>query len=135
MDFRLTVEQEALRQRARELADGTFAARAARWDESEEYPWDNVKDLVAAGFKIVMSGVAASGLDESWLGKELTLTEWSKLKVVSARFGIHLAGEGGEYETFVVDAPQFSTLISIIESQKVWDGQSGHLRITKASLS
>src|SRR3989442_13997413 len=50
MDFHLTAEQQALRQRARDLADGTFAGRAARWDESEEYPWDNVKDLVAGGF-------------------------------------------------------------------------------------
>ncbi len=50
MDFELTPEQQALRARARELADGVFAARAARWDEREAYPWENVKDLVAAGF-------------------------------------------------------------------------------------
>ncbi|PYO45056.1 MAG: acyl-CoA dehydrogenase, partial [Candidatus Rokuibacteriota bacterium] len=49
MDFELTAEQEALRQRARDLADRTFDERAARWDASEQYPWDNVKDLVAAG--------------------------------------------------------------------------------------
>ncbi len=94
-----------------------------------------VDDLVAAGFRIVMSGVAAFGLDESWLGKELTPTEWNELKRISTRFGIHLAGEGGEYETFVVDAPQFSRPISISESEKVWDGQSGHLKIKRASLS
>ena len=34
----LSPEQEALRARARELADGRFAERAARWDASEEYP-------------------------------------------------------------------------------------------------
>jgi 3-sulfinopropanoyl-CoA desulfinase len=50
MDFELTAEQQALRQRARDLADRTFAERAARWDAAEEYPWENVKDLVAAGF-------------------------------------------------------------------------------------
>ncbi|MBI1848400.1 MAG: acyl-CoA dehydrogenase family protein, partial [Candidatus Rokubacteria bacterium] len=50
MEFELTTEQEALRGRARALADGVFAERASRWDEREEYPWDNVKDLVAAGF-------------------------------------------------------------------------------------
>ncbi|MBI4247717.1 MAG: acyl-CoA dehydrogenase family protein, partial [Candidatus Rokubacteria bacterium] len=46
MDFELTAEQEQLKARARELADSVFAERAARWDEREEYPWDNVKDLV-----------------------------------------------------------------------------------------
>ena len=49
MDFELTAEQQALRARARELADGVFRERAARWDAAEEYPWDNVKDLVARG--------------------------------------------------------------------------------------
>ena len=50
MSFPLGAEQEALRERARELADGVLAGRAARWDATEEYPWDNVKDLVGAGF-------------------------------------------------------------------------------------
>jgi alkylation response protein AidB-like acyl-CoA dehydrogenase len=49
VDWELGPEQDALRRRARELADTIFAARAARWDASEEYPWENVKDLLAAG--------------------------------------------------------------------------------------
>ena len=50
MDFALTPEQGEVRARARELADGVLAAPASRWDEREEYPRDNVKDLVAPGF-------------------------------------------------------------------------------------
>ncbi len=50
MDFELTPSQKDLQARARKLADDVFAERAARWDEREEYPWDNVPDLVAAGF-------------------------------------------------------------------------------------
>jgi alkylation response protein AidB-like acyl-CoA dehydrogenase len=50
MDFKLTAEQETLKARARTLADTVFRDRAARWDAAEEYPWDNVKDLVQAGF-------------------------------------------------------------------------------------
>lgn len=49
MDWELGPEQDALRRRARELADGVFAVRAAGWDAREEYPWENVKDLVGAG--------------------------------------------------------------------------------------
>src|SRR6266540_2222857 len=66
-----------------------------------------VTDLVVAGFKIVMTGVSASGLDESWLGREVTTEVWQKLKQISERYGLHLSGEGGEYETFVIDAPHF----------------------------
>jgi 3-sulfinopropanoyl-CoA desulfinase len=50
MSFPLTSEQQTLRLKARELADSVFAERAARWDGAEEYPWENVKDLAAAGF-------------------------------------------------------------------------------------
>jgi alkylation response protein AidB-like acyl-CoA dehydrogenase len=49
VDFPLTAEQIAFQRIARDAADGAFRGRAARWDEREEYPWDNVKDLVAMG--------------------------------------------------------------------------------------
>jgi 3-sulfinopropanoyl-CoA desulfinase len=47
--FPLTPEQAALQQRVWALADSVFRDRAQRWDENEEYPWDNVKELVAHG--------------------------------------------------------------------------------------
>lgn len=50
MNFELTDEQQALQARARQLADTVFRERAARWDAAEEYPWENVKDLVRARF-------------------------------------------------------------------------------------
>jgi hypothetical protein len=49
MDFPLTDEQRAFQARVRALADREFRERAARWDEREEYPWDNVKRLVDLG--------------------------------------------------------------------------------------
>ncbi len=93
-----------------------------------------VDDLMNAGFRIIMSGVAASGLDDSWLGTELTSATWKKLKELSSRHGLQLSGEGGEYETFVFDAPHFSKNITVESSDRVWDGQSGRLIIRKASL-
>ncbi|MGH7267844.1 MAG: hypothetical protein ACREMB_23760 [Candidatus Rokuibacteriota bacterium] len=39
--FPLTEAPRALPARARELADGAFRERAARWDAREEYPWEN----------------------------------------------------------------------------------------------
>jgi len=49
VDFPLSPEQRQLQDIVRSLADSTFRERAARWDEREEYPWDNIKDLVALG--------------------------------------------------------------------------------------
>jgi len=44
--YRLTDEQELLRQTVRQLADERIAPRAAEIDTSEEFPWD-VKELLA----------------------------------------------------------------------------------------
>jgi diphthine-ammonia ligase len=93
-----------------------------------------VNDLKSAGFKIILSGVGAAGLDESWLGKELTDDRWLMLERLSRKHGLHLTGEGGEYETFVIDAPNFKRLVSVDKMSSRWDGQSGHLIIEKARL-
>jgi ABC transporter with metal-binding/Fe-S-binding domain ATP-binding protein len=93
-----------------------------------------VNDLRSFGFKIILSGVGAAGLDESWLGQELTDRRWDLLEEVSRRHGIHLTGEGGEYETFVIDAPNFERRVSVDKTVNRWDGQSGYLVIEQASL-
>ncbi len=93
-----------------------------------------VNDLRSFGFKIILSGVGAAGLDESWLGQELTDRRWDLLEKVSKKHGIHLTGEGGEYETFVIDAPHFERRVSVDKTVNRWDGQSGYLVIEQASL-
>jgi diphthine-ammonia ligase len=93
-----------------------------------------VENLVKSGFRIILTAVAAKGLDESWLGRELTEREWSKLEHLSKIHGIHLTGEGGEYESFVLDAPHFLKTIRIERSQNEWRGDRGRLIIERASL-
>src|SRR5438046_1650011 len=85
MDFHLTAEQQALRQRARDLADGAFAGRAARWDESEEYPWDNVKDLVAGGFMGMTIPREHGGADRPILDVVLVIEEVARACGVTGR--------------------------------------------------
>ena len=85
MDFELTAEQAALRGRARELADGVFAERAARWDDREEYPWDNVKDLAAAGFMGMTIPREYGGGDRPLLDVVLVIEEVARACGVTAR--------------------------------------------------
>jgi diphthine-ammonia ligase len=92
------------------------------------------ENLLKSGFRIILTAVAAKGLDESWLGRELTGGEWSKLEQVSNVHGINLTGEGGEYESFVFDAPGFTKKIEIEKSRNEWDGDSGRMIIEEASL-
>jgi diphthine-ammonia ligase len=93
-----------------------------------------VADLKLLGLKIVMIGVGAGGLDESWLGKELTDDRWAMLETLSMKHGIHLTGEGGEYETLVIDAPMFKKRVQIVKGHNEWEGESGHYVIESAIL-
>jgi len=85
MDFTLTPDQQALRARARELADTVFRERAARWDAAEEYPWDNVKDLVEAGFMGLTIPTAYGGPGASILDVLLVVEEIARVCGVTAR--------------------------------------------------
>ena len=73
MDFQLTAAQRALQARARTLAEGEIAARAAEIDRGEAYPWDNVKALVAAGFMGMTIAKAFGGQGLTYLDTALVI--------------------------------------------------------------
>jgi alkylation response protein AidB-like acyl-CoA dehydrogenase len=85
MDFELTAAQQALKGQARELADGVFAERASRWDEREEYPWDNVKDLASAGFMGMTIPREYGGGDRPLLDVVLVIEEVARACGVTGR--------------------------------------------------
>ncbi len=101
------------------------------WQEDEE---TLIKEMIDLGFKIIIVGVGAGGLDENWLGKMLDEKALEELKKLKEKFGISLVGEGGEFETFVIDSPLFKKKIKIIETEKKWQGSWGELKIKKAEL-
>ena len=91
-------------------------------------------DMLDAGFRIVVVGTYAQGLDGSWLGREVTDEALEELRGLSDRYGISVAGEGGELETFVTDAPNFSRPIVIDEAERSVSRDSGMYAIKRASL-
>ena len=78
--------------------------------------------------------VSALGLDQSWLGRELDDNSITELVALGRKFKFHVGLEGGEGETFVLDAPFFSSGIQVRASTKHWRGDSGYLEITDATL-
>jgi ABC transporter with metal-binding/Fe-S-binding domain ATP-binding protein len=83
---------------------------------------------------IIIVKVAADGLDESWLGRHFDKKMIADLKELNRRYRVHFAGEGGEYETLVLNAPYYRKKIKLIESQKIWMGDHGVLKILEAEL-
>jgi alkylation response protein AidB-like acyl-CoA dehydrogenase len=85
MRFPLTAEQEAVRERARVLADREFRDRAARWDEREEYPWENVKQLVDAGLMGMAIPAAYGGQGRPLLDVVLVIEQVARVCGVTGR--------------------------------------------------
>jgi alkylation response protein AidB-like acyl-CoA dehydrogenase len=119
IDFELTAEQVALRARARALADGVFAERAARWDEREEYPWDNVKDLVAAGFMGMTIPREYGGGDHPILDVVLVIEEIARACGVTARVVVEgNLGVVGALRAYGTDAQKRRYFPWVVEGEK-----------------
>ena len=95
-----------------------------------------MKETIDLGFDVRIVGVYSDGFDESWLGRKLDYDTLDELLKLSKKYGVNLVGEGGEYETLVINGPIFKKKIEILESEKVWDKktQSGYLRVKKTKL-
>ncbi|MGM0398648.1 MAG: diphthine--ammonia ligase [Halobacteriota archaeon] len=91
------------------------------------------ESMLEAGFEIYIVQVAAGGLDESWVGRRLDATALGELRDLNDRCGVHILGEGGEFETLVTDAPHMDHPIEF-EAETVWEGTRGHLEIADAWL-
>ncbi len=98
-------------------------------------PVDYMRELIDI-FDIVVVGTAAYGLDERWLGRGIDEKALEELVKLNGKYKIHVAGEGGEFETFVRDAPFFKARIVFDEVEKRWDecSYSGVLEVKRAHL-
>ena len=93
-----------------------------------------LEEIVAQGFKVIISGVFAYPLDSSWLGKEVNTELIGKLLRLEKEFGLSPSGEGGEIETTVLDAPLLKKKIEILVFEVDAKGNSGVFRIKRARL-
>lgn len=97
-------------------------------------PKEMLIEMVAEGFEIVISAVAAGGLGPEWLGREIDKKTIDELTDLHNTCYVCTAGEGGEFETLVLDAPFFKKKLRVMDAEKVWDGQSGVYNVKKAVL-
>jgi len=104
---------------------------APLWQEDPRTLADAMLD---AGFEIRLVRAAAAGLDESWLGRRLDADALDDLERLNEEYGVHILGEGGEFETLVVDGPHMDRRIEW-DARPEWEGARGTLRIDDAWLA
>lgn len=78
-------------------------------------PKNYLKQLIKNKFEVIITGVSADGLNESYLGRKID----NKLIEDFKKLDINPAGEGGEYETFVLNCPLFKNKLKIKKQKKI----------------
>jgi ABC transporter with metal-binding/Fe-S-binding domain ATP-binding protein len=97
-------------------------------------PRELAEAMLDAGFDIRVVQVAAAGLDQSWLGRRLDREALADLEALHESHGVHVLGEGGEFETLVVDGPHMDRRLEL-DYGTVWEGTRGSIEIRDAWLA
>jgi ABC transporter with metal-binding/Fe-S-binding domain ATP-binding protein len=99
-------------------------------------PEKMIREMLLCGFEIIITAVGAPPLDRSWLGRNMDEKCLRELVELNKKYGIHVSGEGGEYESFVTDSPLFKKRIEVASSVNEWDEKtnSGVMRINEVRL-
>ena len=121
-------QKERVDQICRELG---MTPIAPLWGED---PYRILDSLIKLKFDVIIVGVYAYGFDDSWLGRKIDVETVQALTELNTKLGISPIGEGGEYETLVLDAPFFKKRIRILKCEKIWRRDSGYLNILDAKL-
>ena len=94
-----------------------------------------MEELLHAGFEIIFTVIAADGLDKTWLNRKITKADVEKLKIIRQKTYLNIAGEGGEFESVVLDCPLFKKKIIIDEIEvREQNKNTATLIIKKAHL-
>jgi len=102
------------------------------WHKNQELL---LRDMIDSGFNIIIQSIAAYGLTKEWLGRQIDIKTLAELVKMQKKFGLHPAGEGGEYESLVLDCQIFKKKLVIRSARKeMEDENTGKLVIENVEL-
>jgi diphthine-ammonia ligase len=90
-------------------------------------------ELIEANFKIIITGVFAFPLDKSWLGRIINNNFISEVSKLKDEYKIHAAGEGGEFESFVLNCPLFKRELKVKSFEDFKEGENSFRREIRIS--
>ncbi len=93
-----------------------------------------LEELIENNFDVIISSIAGYPLDEKWLGRKINEESINELKQLQKDYEINPAGEGGEFESLVLDCPLFKKKLEIKDSEKEYENHSGIIKIKEVDL-
>ncbi|MFT4343739.1 MAG: diphthine--ammonia ligase [Candidatus Woesearchaeota archaeon] len=123
---------EYQRERIEKVADKVgLTVFSPLWHKEQE---QEMRELLNQGFNIVLSSVAAEGLDSSWVGREITEKDVDALVMLREKNGLNVAGEGGEFESLVIDCPLFTKKLVIKSGEVREEGKHNARYLVKEAV-
>ena len=95
------------------------------WQTDEK---EYLNDLIKNKFSVILTGIFAYPLNQSWLGRKIDKKFISDISQLNKKYKVSLAGEGGEYETFVLNCPLFKKELKVKSFKDVDEGENGGRR-------
>ena len=97
--------------------------------------YEVLKGMLNDGLQIMITQIASDGL-QKWLGKIITKDNIAQLEADSVKYGFHVGGEGGYYDSFVLNAPMFTKPIAIKSFETAMeDAYCGHVIVKDIALA
>ncbi len=93
-----------------------------------------LNEIIKNKFEVIISGVFAYPLGKELLGKKIDTNIITKLKEMQEKYEINPAGEGGEIETTVLDAPFFKKKIEVVDHKINYEKNSGTFEIKEIRM-
>jgi len=92
-----------------------------------------LNELVNKKFKVIITGIFAYPLNKSWLGRIINKKFIDEVQILKEKYKIHPAGEGGEFETFVLDCPLFKKPLKVKKFKDFKEGENSWRREIRVS--
>jgi len=96
--------------------------------------YDLLKEMISRGYEIIITEIASDGLTEKHLGFRLNNETFDYFNKLSQKYGFEILGEGGYYNSLVVDGPIFKKKLAILNGKKVMNGSSGYLEVSQIAI-
>ena len=83
------------------------------WQKDQEM---EMRELLSSNFKFILTKIASDGLTSEFLGKEFTSQDLTNFLSLQQKNKMNINGEGGEFESIVLNCPLFNKELVIKKS-------------------
>ncbi len=91
------------------------------WQKDEE---TYLEELIDNKFEVILTAVLAYPFDESWVFRKIDNKFVEEINELNKKYKIHVAGEGGEFETYVLNCPLFSRGLKVKNKKVIQEGEN-----------